>query len=220
MKKMFCLMLTMASITLSFAQEVIVDSTHNGANLIVLGGNESTKLGAEPTCVYSYGTCMNFSKGIYTPAIGWAIGQCTFPDGTSITNESLLLITTGMDGYYSFDADSRVLIRFTDESTSILRRDPDEIVENAYDNMWMGSSLMHFYKSYVTLQLDSETRTKFFNHSLGVKKIRIVYANGDAIDYEMKGKRIMKFPEELRESFEEASQKNDIRTKNNDDSTF
>ena len=125
-----------------------------------------------------------------------------------------------MDGYYSFDADSRVLIRFTDESTSILRRDPDEIVENAYDNMWMGSSLMHFYKSYVTLQLDSETRTKFFNHSLGVKKIRIVYANGDAIDYEMKGKRIMKFPEELRESFEEASQKNDIRTKNNDDSTF
>ena len=213
-------MYVVASFTTSFAQEVLLDSTANKNDLIILGGNENTKSMEDPTCVYSYGTCMNFSKGIYTPAIGWAIGQCTYPNGTSVINESMLLITTGYENYYSFDTESRVLIRFTDESVSVLRRDLSERVENNYDNMWMGSSLMHFYRSYVSLQLDSETRAKLFNESLGIKKIRIVYANGDAVDYEMKGKRIMKFPEELRESYKEASQQNATRTKNSDDSSF
>ena len=74
--------------------------------------------------------------------------------------------------------------------------------------------------SIVFLQLDSETRTKLFNQSLGIKKVRVVFSNGDAKDYDIKGKGVMKLPEELRASYVEATQDNNMRTQNSDDSTF
>lgn len=210
--------------SLIYSQEVIIDSNDTGKDVIVLGGNENNVSKEEPTCVYSNGLCMNFPKGgllgIYNPALGWSISQCNFSNGTSVKTESMILITTGAKTYYSFDSDSRILIRFTDESVSTMYRDMNDRVETKYENAWLGNTMAHYYMSYVRFQLDKDTRAKFLNPALGIKKIRIVFANGEAIDYELKGNRVMKFPEELRESYKQASNKNQQRIQNNDDSTF
>lgn len=217
--------ITLIFISIStFSQEIIVDSISiKRTDITLLGGNEA-KDKEDPICVYSNGSCMIFPKSgllsLYNPALGWSIYQCTFSDGSILKEESMILITNARDTYYSFDSNSRILMRFTDESISTLHRDLKDEVENKYDNIWLGNTLMHCYFSYVRLQLDSETRTKLLNPSLGIKKIRIVFSNGNVEDYELKGKRIMKFPEELRQSYREASQKNEIRTKNSNDSNF
>ena len=206
------------------AQEVIIDSTSTNQNdVIILDGNEQVE-NEEPTCVYSNGIAMNFPKagltGLYNPALGWSIAQCNFSDGSSIKKESLILITTNPNDYSSFDSDSRILIRFTDQSVSTLHRDLKSKVERKYDNMYMSNTLYKFYKSYVRFQLDSETREKLLNPSIGIVKIRIVFTNGNVKDYELTGKRVMKFPEELRESYMQASNANKQRLNNSDDSTF
>lgn len=202
------------------AQEIV---SNDGNDVVVVGGNDVVETD-EPTCVHTNGLCMNFPKagltGMYNPALGWSISECTYSDGKSIKYESLLLISTASDTYYSFDEDSRVLIRFTDESVATLRRDIKSPIEKKYENMWMGNSLMHFYHTYCRLNLDTETRQKLLNPALGIVKIRIVYTNGLVRDYELKGKRISKFPEELRESYQQAVAGNKARIQNNDDSTF
>lgn len=220
MKKITLIFSVLFSITLSQAQEVV---SNNQNEILIVGGNDTTKTD-EPICVHTNGLCMNFPKagltGMYNPALGWSISECNYSDGRSVKYESLLLICTASDTYYSFNDDSRVLIRFTDESVSTLRRDLNSPIEKKYENMWMGNTLMKFYHTYCRLNLDTETRQKLLNPTLGIVKIRIVFTNGNVRDYELKGNRVKKFPEELRKSFQQAAAGNKTRLHNSDDSTF
>lgn len=224
--KQFFLMFALLCFSVNVkSQEVIIDTTStNQKEIIVLGGNEQ-KEKEEPTCVYSNGEAMRFPKKgltrMYNPSLGWIIGQCKLSDGTSINKESLFLITKSPNNYDSFDADSRILIRFTDQSVSTLHRDLEFDVQKGYDNLLFTTGLfINLYRTYVVFQLDSETREKLMNPSIGITKIRIVFTNGEVKDYELKGKRRMKFPKELRESYTQASIANKIRLHNSDDSTF
>ena len=219
MKNLTCLMLMLASILSSYAQEVLLDPT-TGNDIIVLGGNENLKAKEEPVCVNSLGDYVRVYRDYWAPSLAWNIEQCTYPNGTSVKKELLTLLTVTSGDYHSFDSESRVLLRFTDESVSILRRDLNFEVERTYDNTWISGNLVDLRYSIVFLQLDSETRKKLFNQSLGIKKVRVVFSNGDAKDYDIKGKGVMKLPEELRASYVEATQDNNMRTQNSDDSTF
>ena len=69
-------------------------------------------------------------------------------------------------------------------------------------------------------EMRSWSISKFLNPDLGIVKIRIVFTNGNIRDYELTGKRIKKFPEELRESYQQAMKGNAQKIHNSDDSTF
>lgn len=223
MKKYAILFMSFLLIESMKAQEVIVDSASTKEkDIIILGGND-VSISNEPTCVYSNGTCMNINSGlsgIYCPALGWSIAMCTLSDGSTIKEESLILLHTSPSGYANFDSESRVLIRFTDNSVSTLHRDMKTPVSTNYSSMWMGNTLMKFFKTSIRLKLDTDTRSKIMNPTLGIVKVRVVYTNGNILDYELKPKRQMKYPEELRKSYFEANHSNEKRTQNSDDSTF
>lgn len=223
MKKYLILFMSFLFLESMNAQEVIVDSTSiDEKDIIILGGND-VPTSNEPTCVVSNGTCMTVKSGlagVYSPAIGWSIAMCTLSDGSSIKEESLILLHTSPNGYVDFDGDSRVLIRFTDNSVSTLHRDMKTPVATNYSSLWMGNSLMKFFKTSIRLKLDAETRSKIMNPALGIVKVRVVFTNGNVLDYDLKSKRQMKYSEELRKSYLEASQSNAKRAQNSDDSTF
>ena len=224
MKKIVLLLVGILVTSLIYSKEVSVDSTNiEEKEILILGKNKDIE-NNKPICVYSNGTGAKFPKGgllgLYNPSLSWSIGQCSYTDGTIIKKESLILVTNASDTYFSFDEESRILIRFTDDSVSTLYRDIEDEITNEYSSTWFNNNLMHFYTSYVRMNLDNETRTKLLNPALGIKKIRIVFTNGNIRDFEITGKRVMKLSEEIRESYIEASQSNKIRTQNNDDSNF
>ncbi|MCQ2347563.1 MAG: hypothetical protein MJZ65_00050 [Paludibacteraceae bacterium] len=204
------------------AQDVVAREGANDKELLVLKNDGVQTTADDPVCVYSQGTYANFLKNtlnLYNPGVSWKIWDCS-AGSTTIKYETLVLDMIASDAYYTYGTDSRILFRFSDGSVSTLHRREGDTTIKEYKSMWIGNTLFHLYHALAEFDLDTETRNRFLNPNLGILKVRVVLANGNARDYEMTGKMQTKVAEQIRNSWISASKQNAARKQNSDDSTF
>lgn len=216
MKRTIIIGIMLLFISSAFTQEIITDSS-KGKTIVVNGNGKEQK---EVVCVHSVGEYVNIpavTGGIYAQALGWGISECSFQDKSVLQLESINLLYRDHVGYKDFDQESRILIRFTDDYVSTLYRDVDSAVETSRQSLIPGNPI---YITYVRFNLDKETRKRMMNPTLGIKKIRIVFTNGEIQDYNIKGNKQYKFLEQLRKSYKNAEKDNAERMNNSDDASF
>lgn len=216
MKRTIIIGIMLLFISSAFTQDIITDSS-KGKTIVVNGNGKEQK---EVVCVHSVGEYVNIpavTGGIYAQALGWGISECSFQDKSVLQLESINLLYRDHVGYKDFDQESRILIRFTDDYVSTLYRDVDSAVETSRQSLIPGNPI---YITYVRFNLDKETRKRMMNPTLGIKKIRIVFTNGEIQDYNIKGNKQYKFLEQLRKSYKNAEKDNAERMNNSDDASF
>ena len=115
MKKCMLLALVMF-VSNVFAQYEVV----GGTRLVTTQIEESTEPSIDDMdCVTQQGPLYNFPdekgglKNLWKPALSWNIYDCKFGE-RNYSYERLRLLMVASDTYFSFDSDSRMLIRFSD----------------------------------------------------------------------------------------------------------
>lgn len=188
-----------------------------------VGNNADTlvNLQAKTDCVIQQGPLYNFpdekfSGILYKPALGWNIGDCKLSGEQRIAIETLRLLMIASDANFSFDDDSRILLRFSDGYVCTLHRTPNSDPIHLYQNNKYGT----FYKTLVDFDVDDETKKRLMNPDMGIVKIRIVLPNGSKREYEISKGYQNKFIKHLIESYKKAKEMIEVRHQNNDDLTF
>lgn len=105
------------------------------------------------------------------------------------------------DNYALFDSDSRLLFKFEDEGVVKLPILFDIGITHNFDNMVSGISYYKFYTTYTSYELNEEFVDRIVNKEQKIKKIRIVFSNGEAIDYDINKKYMKKLTYGLKESY-------------------
>lgn len=219
MKRSIIFLVAMLFASVLYAQYEIVGGTQVINEQIETPKSPSTE--NDPECVHQQGPLYNFPdekgglKNIWKPALSWCISDCKIGE-TRATYEVLRLLMVASDTYFSFDNDSRMLIRFSDGHVSTLNRNTNLKVLQIFENTSYGT----FYKTLTDFEVDDETKSRLMNPEIGVIKIRIVFTNGNKRDYDLPEKYQKKFVQHMIESYKIAKQKIEIRHQNNDDSTF
>ena len=175
----------------------------------------------EMDCVGHQGPLYNFPdekgglKNLWKPALCWNLYDCKLSD-QHFTYERVRLLMVASDTYFRFDSDSRILIRFSDGHVSTLHRNTKFAVKQIYENTSYGI----FYKTLTDFDVDEETKRHLLNPEMGVVKIRVVFTNGNARDYDLPEKYQKKFTQHMIESYVTAMKMINIKHNNNDDSNF
>lgn len=168
---------------------------------------------------FSVGKYVQFPDGGFTGSAykpGLAIAQ---QKNDTVTKNYVALHFTSSQDYADFDASSRLLIKFSDDSKSILPiyTHPLATQYATRDFEYLGSAKL--YSTYSMYVIDSVTLSKILSDNK-IVKIRIVFTNGDIKDYFLDDFYQSKFIKKLKESYFEATGKNLVREKNMDDSDF
>lgn len=124
------------------------------------------------------------------------------------------------DDYPEFDADSRILIKFEDESVAKL---PIIKLESKdFDTRWDSTSNRYVerYITYTRFDIDVDAINAITVDMKKIVKVRIVLTNGDIRDYDLKKKYQRKFIEGLLESYDGAIKKDIARKSNMLDENF
>ena len=120
-------------------------------------------------------------------------------------SDIIVLLMTSPDDYASFDEDSRILIKFEDNSTVKLPICLEMDVEKDYETSWNSSlkKYSHFYQTYSCYNIDDETLKAIVEKGKKIIKIRVVRTNGDINDYDITEKYQPKLIEGLQNSYKQ-----------------
>lgn len=144
--------------------------------------------------------------------------QMTF---ARINEQNVVVVrSSGSTDYYSFDEDSRVLIRFADSTVVKLLFIPTINVEKDYDAHYSSGITTQSFVTYSCYEVEDETIEKIVNEQTPIVKIRLAYANGTVRDYDIKKSYQKKFIQGLTNSYNKAVSDNAARQRNATDEDF
>ncbi len=125
------------------------------------------------------------------------------------------------DMYARFDETSRILVKFEDDYVIKLPILYSSLgVSKNYDNSIVGKTIVHHYITYTSYELCKEFIDRIVNKEEKIKKIRIVFANGDATDYDINKKYMKKLTTGLKESYYRVVAKQQQKQKTLNDEDF
>ena len=143
--------------------------------------------------------------GLYKPQLGF-----------SVVNNKVYLTLWYNDkqGYASFDNNSRILLKINDEENIKLPYNKEIGVIKDYE-LWskMGAEPTPCYYTYSSYDISEEAIDKILDEGNLITKIRVVFANGDITDYDIKKNYRSKLASGLRTSYNEALKENKKRIK-------
>lgn len=131
---------------------------------------------------------------------------------------SMVLCSHNSLDYDMFDADSRILIKFDDDSKITLQRVPGDETGKEYHNEVLNGILYNHYYTYTSYLVEQDFLTAILQHN--ITKIRIVMSNGDIRDYDIKSNYQQTFTQKLKESYTSARKTNKVRCTNMNDDNF
>lgn len=126
-------------------------------------------------------------------------------DGQDVT--SLLLSTVNVNEYNEFSDASRLLMRFADGTMARLTRVPGSDVEKDKFNTKNGRATISYFKTTTKYEVTPEVIEKLEN-SIAIIKLRVVYKENDAKDYDIAEGYQAKMAADLLRSYQDASLKN------------
>jgi hypothetical protein len=125
------------------------------------------------------------------------------------------------DNYATFDNESRLLIKFEDDSVTTLPIYFDVGVVKDYSTDY--DSTLGFIEFYITLtlyKLDSQTKEAIVEDGKKIKKIRVVETNGDINDYDINPNYQQKLIYGLQKSYKDVIAEQKQRQFNASDAGF
>lgn len=134
-------------------------------------------------------------------------------------NSYLILLFTDPNDYKSFDEESRLLLKFEDDTTVKLPIDIVQGVEKDYDNMSTDFGLSRFYMTYTCYPIEEDTINKILNKEK-IVKIRIGLGNSNVLDYDITPKYQEKLIEGLINSYYVTQASDKQKAKNSTDEDF
>lgn len=164
----------------------------------------------------------SFGKYVMFPDNG-LIGAMWKPQmnfGRLDDHDVLVIRSSAVDTYYSFDEDSRVLLRFADSTVVKLSIIPTLEVEKDYKAHVTSGIVTDEYITYSFYEIDEDILGKIVVEQTPIVKVRLAYANGTVRDYDIKKSYQKKFIKGLSESYQKAVSDNAIRQKNATDEDF
>ena len=138
-------------------------------------------------------------------------------DGQDVT--TLLVQTVNPNAYNEFNEASRVLLRFADGKAVRLNRIAESIVKKDKNTEKKGNATITFYRTTTTYEVQPEVIEKLAAN-IAIIKVRIVFKENDAKDYEIAEGYQTKMASDLYKSFLEAQQKNKVANGDLSDDDF
>lgn len=120
------------------------------------------------------------------------------------TASYLILRFTGSTDHAVFDPTSRLLIRFADSTTMTLPCLADHPIRKESSNRVINGTTLSYYRTFTYYQASPDFIDKV-SQGIGILKIRIVFAEGNARDYDIAPAYIPKMAELLLKSYSQAS---------------
>ena len=138
-------------------------------------------------------------------------------NGQDVT--TFLLWTVNVNAYNEFTDASRLLFRFADGTTARLLRVPGSEVKKDKFSTKNGRATISYYKTITQYQVTPEIIEKLENN-IAIIKVRVVYKENDAKDYDIAESYQGKMASDLLRSYQEASLKNRQSTTDLSDEDF
>ena len=138
-------------------------------------------------------------------------------DGKDIT--TLLVQTVNVNAFNEFSDASRVLIRFADGKAVRLNRVPGSAVKKDKNTEKKGNATISFYRTTTTYEVLPEVVEKL-KDGIAIIKVRIVFKENDAKDYDIAEGYQEKMAADLLKSYLEAEQKNHAANSDLSDEDF
>ena len=135
-------------------------------------------------------------------------------------NNFITLRTCQGYSYASFDNDSRILIRFADETIVKLPMIGKLGVSKDFYTEVISGKVYSYYITYTQYEIDEETINKITVEKVPIIKIRVAFSNGNVTDYDIKPGYQQKLLDGLIKSYNDATSQNEIRKANNTDDDF
>ena len=126
-------------------------------------------------------------------------------DGQDIT--TLLVKTVNVNQYNEFTDASRVLVRFADGVAVRLNKVPGSAVEKKKHSEKKGNSTISYYDTFTSYEVSPEVIEKL-EAGIAIIKVRIVFMENEAKDYDIVEGYQPKMAEDLLKSYQEAVLKN------------
>ena len=175
-------------------------------------------------CFVSIGMFAQFSVGEYVQLVkglsGWYQGKValavTNVDGVEVP--SMCLYMHNSLDYDIYDDDSRILVKFDDDTKMTLHRVNEDRTLKEYDNQVLNGVLYHHYMTYTQYYVNTDFLNKILVNN--IVKVRVVMANGNIRDYEIKSSYQQEFTKKLKNSYVSARKTNKQREKNMNDDSF
>lgn len=125
----------------------------------------------------------------------------------------LLLAYCDPDRYASFDENSRLLLKFEDDTVCKLPFDVNIGVVKNYDNSVSGGHIARFFRTCTSYLVDKGSLERIMG-GIKIIKIRVVFANGEVEDFDIHSKYQEKLVIGLADSYSKAVIDNKQRIKN------
>jgi hypothetical protein len=126
-------------------------------------------------------------------------------DGQDVT--TLLVKTVNVNNYNEFTDASRILMRFTDgEAVRLNRVAGSGVTTNKYSKK-NGTATISYYETITEYEVTPEVIEKLEN-GVGIIKVRVVFKENDAKDYDIIEGYQAKMAADLLKSYNEAADKN------------
>ena len=138
-------------------------------------------------------------------------------NGEDIT--TLLVWTTNVNSYYEFTNASRILIRFADGTMTRLSLDTNKEIKKDKFTKKNANATITYYKTITSYAITPELIDKLENN-IAITKIRVVFKENDAKDYDIAEAYQTKMASDLKQSYLDASQRNRQTTGDLSDEDF
>lgn len=162
--------------------------------------------------LYTYGEAIDFQSGfvgsLWHPFLKYS--QYDSNDGRDEHLDLLTVIMKTSDTYHSFPAESKLLLKFSDDSIVELESFGDVIKD--YQCTHIGKVLTDIYYTGRNYVITEEALQKLL--TLPIIKVRIELGNGNRKDYEVGEKHGKKVLKKLQKSHEAVQSKQGQRIKN------
>ena len=140
---------------------------------------------------------------------------------TKINEQNVITLRTCQSySYDSFDGESRILIRFADETIAKLPIIEELGVMKDFHTEIINNKVSSFYVTYTNYSITDEVVNKIINEKVPIIKIRLAFANGDVTDYDIKPNYQVKLLDGLINSYVDAMSQNQVRKANKTDEDF
>ena len=175
-------------------------------------------------CFVSIGVSAQYSIGDYVQLVKGITGWYQDKIAIAVMNVNdkeipiMVLCSHSSLDYDVFNEESRILIKFDDDTKMTLHRVPDDETIKDYDNAVYNGILYHHYYTFTHYIIEKEFLLKILQN--GITKVRVVKANGNANEYDIKESYQKTLTEKLKDSYIAARKENKQKEKNMNDEDF
>ena len=171
------------------------------------------------------GAYAQFSVGKYTKFPNNKLGGNTWKPALAFARDGskdmLVLYVNQNSDYAQFDAESRLLVKFENDSTYKLPILMEYGVEKDYDSSYNKfSGVVTESSTYTCYDVTKDFVNSIINDGVLIKKIRIVFTNGTVADYDIDKGYMKKLTKGLQESYKKMEKKQEQQQKNMNDEDF